>query len=93
MLQESVDVFNNILQEKSEQWFFDSYVPKDGTYVLINMDRGFAIDNVLDIKTDKTGIVQGMNDSDYSFISYMDYYSKLIEMNKPIDSTKQIHSN
>lgn len=93
MLQECVDVFDNILQEKSEQWFFDSYVPKDGTYVLINMDRGFAIDNVLDIKTDKTGIVQGMNDSDYSFISYMDYYSKLIEMNKPIDSTKQIHSN
>ena len=26
-------------------------------------------------------------------ISFLDYYSKLIEMNKPVDSTKQIHSN
>lgn len=94
MLQECVDVFSKILEEKTEQWLLDNYVPKDGTYILLNMDNDFSIEKILNIKTDKkTGIVQGDTDSDYSFISYLDYYSKLIEMNKPVDSTKIIHSN
>ncbi len=94
MLQECVEVFSKILEEKTEKWLLDNYVPKDGTYILINMENDFAVEKTLNIKTDKkAGIVQGETDSDYSFISYLDYYSKLIEMNKPIDSSKIIHSN
>ncbi len=94
MLQEYVEVFSKILEEKTEKWLLDNYVPKDGTYILINMENDFAVEKTLNIKTDKkAGIVQGETDSDYSFISYLDYYSKLIEMNKPIDSSKIIHSN
>lgn len=94
MLQECVAVFERILKEKTEQWLLDNYVPKDGTYILINMEENFKIEKVLHIKSDKkTGNVQGETDSDYAFITYLDYYSKLIEMNKPMDSGKIIHSN
>lgn len=94
MLQECVAVFERILKEKTEQWLLDNYVPKDGTYILINMEENFRVEKVLNIKSDKkTGIIQGETDSDYTFISYLDYYSKLVEMNKPVDSGKIIHSN
>lgn len=94
MLQECVDVFSRQLREKSERWLLDHYVPKDGTYVLIDMDNNFELAKVLNIKTDKkTGTVQGDTDLDYSLISFLDYYSKLIEMNKPVDPAKTIHSN
>ena len=94
MLQECVNIFSEILEERTEQWLLDNYVPKAGTYILINMEMGFAIEKKLIIKTDKkTGDTQGETDADFRFISYLDYYSKLIEMNKPVDSTKIIHSN
>lgn len=94
MLQECVDVFCEELKEKTIQWLLDNYVPKDGTYILLNMENGFSVEKILDIKTDKkTGNVQGETDSDYKLITFLDYYSKLIEMNKPVDSTKIIHSN
>lgn len=94
MLQECIEVFEGKLKKYTDQWLLDNYVPKDGTYVLINMQKDFLMEKNLNIKTDKkTGEVQGDSDSDYKYIAYLDYYSKLIEMNKPVDSTKIIHSN
>ena len=94
MLQECMEVFRENFKQYSEQWILDNYVPKDGTYFLINIDNNFSIGNPIEIKTDrKTGKVQGQETSEYQLISFLDYYSKLIEMNKPVDSTKQIHSN
>lgn len=72
----------------------DNYVPKDGTYVLINLDNNFSQAYQIDISVDKkTGEIIGRNDSHYQYIRYLDYNSKLIEMNKPMDSKKVIHSN
>ncbi len=72
----------------------DHYVPKDGTYVLINLDNDFSLEYVLDISVDrKTKEILGKTDSHYQYIRYLDYNSKLIEMNKPIDPKKIIHSN
>lgn len=94
MLQECIEVFERKLKKYTDQWLLDNYVPKPGTYVLINMQKNFLMEKNLNIKTDKkTGEVQGNSDSDYKYIAYLDYYSKLIEMNKPVDSTKIIHSN
>lgn len=97
MLQECMEVFSHKkkeLGEDWERWLLEQYVPKDGTYILLNMDKDFTVETKLDIKADKkTGKVEGEDDTAYPFISYLDYYSKLIEMNKPIDSTKIIHSN
>lgn len=72
----------------------DHYVPKDGTYVLINLDSDFALEYKLDISVDKkSGQIIGQTDSHYQYIRYLDYNSKLIEMNKSMDSKKVIHSN
>ena len=72
----------------------DNYVPKDGTYLLIHMDEDFRCETPLEIKYDKkSGELQGITDSRYRYIRYLDYNSKLIEMNKPIDAKKVIHSN
>lgn len=72
----------------------DNYVPKDGTYILLNLDKNFTLEYKLDISTDKkSGEISGRTDSHYQYIRYLDYNSKLIEMNKPMDSKKVIHSN
>lgn len=72
----------------------DHYVPKPGTYVLLNLDNDFALEYKLDISVDKKGgEILGQTDSHYQYIKYLDYNSKLIEMNKPMDSKKVIHSN
>lgn len=96
MLQECVDVFCEELKEKTIQWLLDNYVPKDGTYILLNMENGFSVEKILDIKTDKkTGNVQGETDSEYKFIAFLDYYSQLIGgTSKALDAPKKIiHSN
>lgn len=80
--------------ERKIKLLVDNYVPKDGTYVLINMDRGFACEEPLEIQLDKkSGVLKGITDSRYPYIRYLDYNSKLIEMNKPVDAKKVIHSN
>lgn len=80
--------------ERKTKLLVDNYVPKDGTYVMVNMDRDFQCDAILEIKYDKkSGELQGKNERRYNYIRYLDYNSKLIEMNKPIDVKKVIHSN
>ena len=80
--------------ERRTKLLVDNYVPKDGTYVLINIDKGFQCEHVLEIKYDKkSGELQGRTDRRYNYVRYLDYNSKLIEMNKPIDAKKVIHSN
>ena len=95
MLQEAMEVFQIMLQEKGERIITDAYIPKDGTYRLIVMkDDGWVIKDPVDIIFNKkTNTVDISNDMDYLLIQELDYKSKLLEMNKPIDSKKIIHSN
>ena len=59
MLQECMEVFRENFKQYSEQWVLDNYVPKDGTYLFINIDDNFSVGNPIEIKTDrKTGKVQ-----------------------------------
>ena len=95
MLQEAMEVFQIMLQEKGERIITDAYIPKDGTYRLIVMkEDGWVIKDPVDIIFNKkTNTVDISNDMDYLLIQELDYKSKLLEMNKPIDSKKIIHSN
>lgn len=75
--------------ERRMKLLVDNYIPKDGTYILINMDRGFSSKYILEIMYDKkSGELHGKNDEWYNYIRYLDYNSKLIEMNKPVDTKK-----
>lgn len=97
MLQECIDVFKNQLQQPDgETLILDQYVPKDGSYYLITRktDHTFELDEPLEISYDKKKKeIIGAMDERYEFVKFLDYNSKLLEMNKPIDPKKQIHSN
>lgn len=96
MLQEAMEVFEKLLQSKNgERMVLDAHIPKDGTYRLIEMGDGeWQIRKTLDIYFDKKEKkLIGTMDSDYRFIQELDYYSKLVDMNKPMDPKKVIHSN
>lgn len=95
MLQEAMEVFQQILQQKGDRLVLDEYVPKDGTYRIIKLtEDSYNIEKTLDIRYDrKNDEIIGKTDSIYNKICYLDYYSKLLEMNKPIDAKKIIHSN
>lgn len=97
MLQECINVFKSQLQQPNgETLILDQYVPKDGSYYLITRkaDHTFELDEPLEISYDKKKKeIIGAMDERYEFIKFLDYNSKLLEMNKPIDPKKQIHSN
>lgn len=94
MLQEILEVFGEIVQQDS-RIVTDSYSLKDGTYRLIEMNNqdGWKIKETIDIFYDKKlKQINGSQNTNYTYIQELDYYSKLLDMNKPIDPKKVIHS-
>lgn len=95
MLQEALEVFEKKIR-KNSRIIIDSHTLKDGTYRLIEIgdNDSWKITKTVDISFDKKSKEMiGHTDEDYLFIQELDYYSKLLEMNKPIDPKKIIHTN
>lgn len=95
MLKEAMEVFGHSLEKESGRLVLDSHIPKPGTYRLIEMDEDeWKIIKTLDLYFDrKKQEMVGKNDASYLLIRELDYNSKLIVMNKPVDPKKVIHSN
>ena len=97
MLQDCLEVFEAFERKKKEEGrnpVFDRYVPKDGTYILVDVESGELLAKDIEIHYNKrTRELEGRNHLSFQEIQYYDYYSSLIDMNKPIDSKKVIHSN
>lgn len=94
MLNDCMEVFEHELEKKTEKWLLDNYLPKDGSYILINIDKDFQIEESVEIIYNKNnGEISGRTHKDFRFIQFLDYNSKLLEMNKPMDPKKVIHSN
>ncbi len=86
MLKDCLANFKEKYDEIGENLLIDNYVLAEGSYVLV--DETGEIIEILEIdknNDDKTGR--------YYEFAEMDYYSRLVDMNKPIDSNKIIHSN
>ena len=89
MFEECLDVFSEMLKHE-DNLILKSYVPTDGSYVIVKKDG--TVKNA-DIKFDKkTRDLNCTDDTLLSDICFYDYHSKLIAMNKPVNS-KVIHSN
>lgn len=82
MIKEVLDTFNKIYNEFGEELLFNSITLK-GIYFLIDKNFNYKI-----FKFDK----ESEKDKMYNFFASREYYSTLIEMNKPVDPNKQIHS-
>ncbi len=97
MLQDCLEVFEAFERKKREEGrdlVLDRYVPKDGTYILVDVESGQVLVKDVEIHYNKrTKELEGRNQLSFQAIQYYDYYSSLIDMNKPIDSKKIIHSN
>lgn len=89
MLQECLSVFQELYKKEGENYILDDYVLDDGTYVLIKQNDKLL--EVLEINSKKEK--NGKDNQYYKLICHLDYYSKLINMNKAIDIKKIIHSN
>lgn len=85
MLKDCLQVFKKLYEEKGQALITDNYILSEGTYILVD-DNG-NIENVVDVSRKNFDRIEC---SDFIII---DYLSKLIDMNKPIDGKKVIHSN
>lgn len=95
MFDEALEVFESIVKSEEEQWQYDNFIPAPGTYVLLNIEDDFSVRNIFNIgKPDKKNEgIPGDTNRDYGFVSFLDKNSKLITMNKAVDTGKIIHSN
>jgi len=93
MIQDCVEIVTRSMDV--DKLLFDNYILADGTYVIVKyQNQEFTITSVTPIKLDKKErkiAIQGT--TEYERLCKLDYYSRLIEMNKPVDSKKQVHSN
>lgn len=94
MLEECREVFREVLakqQNKGRDMILDSYIPADGTYLLVDKQGNIKV--CADIKFDKKTKELRTSHSDLTEIRFYDYHSQLVSMNKPVDGKKVIHSN
>lgn len=91
MLKECMEVFKHELDQKGERLILDSYIPADGTYVIVDKDGNCS--QPVDIKMDKKTRLLDKSSPLFPQICFYDYQSQLISMNKPVDGKKIIHSN
>ena len=91
MLKECLEVFEDMSKESGGRIILDTYVPADGTYLIVDKE-GNVKSNVEIVKDKKTKEIN-RNHPDFMKICFYDYQSQLISMNKPVDPKKVIHSN
>lgn len=94
MLKESLEVFKKELDKHGDKLILDSYIPADGTYIIVDIEESvFTIKETIEVKFDKKEKKINLSEYESNKIRELDYNSRLIDMNKPIDSKKIIHSN
>ena len=93
MIDEALEVFKKIYDKEGEELVVNKHIPKDGTYILVNIKSGKIIENLNIFYDKKTKYIEGKYNQYYDYIRSFDYYSNLVDMNKPMDSKKTIHSN
>lgn len=93
MFEECLDVFTEMLKNE-DNLNLKGYIPADGSYIIVKQDGTVKNADInFDKKTKETRSLICTDDTLLSDIYFYDYHSKLISMNKPIDSKKVIHSN
>ena len=85
MLKDCLEIFKKEYDKKGDKLITDNYILSEGAYILVN--ESGEISQCIEVGRKDFDRIQCS-----SFIE-IDYLSKLIDMNKPIDGKKVIHSN
>ena len=93
MIDEALEVFKKIYDKEGEELVVSKHIPKDGTYILVNIKSGKIIEKLNIFYDKKSKKIDGELNQYYGYFRAFDYYSNLIDMNKPMDPKKTIHSN
>lgn len=93
MIDEALEVFKKIYDKEGEELVVSRHIPKDGTYILVNIKSGKIMEKLNIFYDKKSKKVDGEFNQYYDYIRAFDYYSNLVEMNKSMDQKKTIHSN
>lgn len=87
MLEELVSLFEKAYEVKGDSLILDSYKLKTGIYIKINREGKIEEQKIYDKKDEV------YRDDTYRWFCKRDYISNLLDMNKPIDPKKKLHSN
>lgn len=87
MLKDIRQTFAIKYDEYGDSLITDNYILDEGTYIIVNSDGSIDSKNILEINKKNYDSIGGDK-----FV-HLDYLSKLLEMNKPMDKFKTIHSN
>ena len=93
MIDEALEVFRKIYDKEGEELVVSKHIPKDGTYILVNIKSGKIIEKLNISYNKKSKKIDGELNQYYDYFRAFDYYSNIIDMNKPMDPKKTIHSN
>lgn len=93
MIDEALEVFRKIYDKEGEEFVVSKHIPKDGTYILVNKKSGKIIETLNIFYDKKSKKINGELNQYYGYFRAFDYYSNLVDMNKPMDPKKTIHSN
>ena len=93
MIDEALEVFRKIYDKEEEKLVVNKHIPKDGTYILVNIKSGKIIEKLNIFYDKKSKKIDGELNQYYGYFRAFDYYSNLVDMNKPMDPKKTIHSN
>ena len=93
MIDEALEVFRKIYDKEEEKLVVNKHIPKDGTYILVNIKSGKIIEKLNIFYDKKAKKIDGELNQYYGYFRAFDYYSNLVDMNKPMDPKKTIHSN
>ena len=93
MIDEALEVFKKIYDKEGEKLVVNKHIPKDGTYILVNIKSGKIIEKLNIFYDKKSKKIDGELNQYYGYFRAFDYYSNLVDMNKPMDPKKIIHSN
>lgn len=93
MIDEALEVFKKIYDKEGEKLVVNKHIPKDGTYILVNIKSGKIIEKLNIFYDKKSKKINGELNQYYGYFRAFDYYSNLVDMNKPMDPKKTIHSN
>ena len=93
MIDECLEIFRKLYEREGEKLIINKHIPKDGTYILVDIKSGKILKKLDIFYNKKTKEIEGFLNQNYEYFRAYDYYSNLVDMNKPMDSKKIIHSN
>ena len=93
MFEECLAAFKNELKN-DDKLILGSYIPAEGSYIIVKNDGQIKYSDIkIDKKNKDKNPLICTDDAILKELRFYDYHSKLISMNKPIDSKKIVHTN